>query len=331
MTRFSRSESGAVILWVLGSMLLSAVITPWIYLWGKQLGVHVAIHDANAFLAWLGEAAARSKFGRFYSRALLLSAVVLLPLLIWRVRSLSRSRGDVGRDESRRRLGWRRGMIQWAAAVVIAGLLLLGLGLLLADWQAFSPREAIPPFKKWLSRAIIPALAASLVEEWLFRGILLTLWLRVARPQTAAISTALVFAFVHFLSPPGGAEITDPTHPFAGFELLGLIVMRFAEPIFFAAQFAVLFVIGWILAWSRLKTGALWFAVGLHAGWVFAFRGFNLLYLPVSDSPLRPLWIGPNLDSGLLPLLMLALTAGICWIVWRFPFFRTAQPETSRS
>jgi membrane protease YdiL (CAAX protease family) len=85
-----------------------------------------------------------------------------------------------------------------------------------------------------------------------------------------------------------------------------------------------LFVVGWILAWARLRTGALWFSIGLHAGWVFAFKGFNMLYQAVEPHPLRPWGIGESLKSGMLPLLMLALTALVCRYALK-PFIRASR------
>jgi membrane protease YdiL (CAAX protease family) len=143
------------------------------------------------------------------------------------------------------------------------------------------------------------------------------LWLRFARPVTACAGTALVFAFLHFLNPPAGSVIADPAHVLAGFQLLGKILLHFTDPLFFLTDFASLLAAGLILAWARVRTGALWFSIGLHAGWIAAFKAFNLFYQEVSDSPLRPWGIGENLRSGVLPLLTLGITAVICHFVLR--------------
>ncbi len=170
---------------------------------------------------------------------------------------------------------------------------------------------------KMISKILIPAVAAPLVEEWLFRGLLLGLWLRIAKPATACIGTSLIFAFVHFLKPPDGTVIADPTSALAGFELLGGILLHFTNPEFFVTDFATLFVVGLILAASRLRTGALWFAIGLHAGWIIAFKACNLLLDPQKDHALYPWFIGDSPRTGLLPLLALGLTAWLCHIALR--------------
>jgi membrane protease YdiL (CAAX protease family) len=94
--------------------------------------------------------------------------------------------------------------------------------------------------------------------------------------------------------------------------LLGAILLNFTDPRFFAAEFVVLFVIGLILAWSRVRTGGLWFAIGLHAGWIAAFKSFNLLHQLNPESPLHPWGVGESLRAGLLPLATLAITAVLC-------------------
>ena len=94
-------------------------------------------------------------------------------------------------------------------------------------------------------------------------------------------------------------------------------MFHFTDPRFFVTDFATLFVIGMILAWVRLRTGSLWFPIGLHAGWIFAFKGYNLLYRGVPSHAVHPWALGDSLRSGLLPMLTLAVTAFCCHFVLR--------------
>ena len=206
-------------------------------------------------------------------------------------------------------------VVQVLTGFVIAGGLLWGMGAILDAAGAYIPKDKPFDLGKFFSKVVIPAVAAPLIEEWLFRGLLLGLWLRFAKPAAACIGTSLVFAFVHFLKPPDGALITDPMHALAGFELLGKILLHFVNPLFFVTDFAILFVVGLILAWARLRTGALWFPIGLHAGWVAAFKGYNMLFHSVATHPLRPCGVGDGLRAGLLPLFTLGVTAIICHFV----------------
>jgi len=194
-------------------------------------------------------------------------------------------------------------------------VLLWGMGLLLQTMGAYSPRPNAVSFGKVLGKIVAPALVVPLIEEWLFRGLLLGLWLRFARPLSACILTALFFSFVHFLKLPDGAEVANPASMLAGFELLGKILYHFTEPLFFITDFAALFVVGLILAMARVRTRALWFSIGLHAGWIAAFKGFNLLYRSVEKHPFHPWGVGDTLRSGLFPMLTLGVTAVVCHFV----------------
>jgi len=142
---------------------------------------------------------------------------------------------------------------------------------------------------------------------------LLGLWLRYARPALAVAGISLLFAFLHFLKPPDGVVITNPGSVFSGFELLGKILLHFTDPLFFVTDFSTLLVVGLILAWARVRTGALWFSIGLHAGWIFAFKNFNLVYQKIPGHPIFPWGVGDSLRSGLVPLMVLGLTAGVCY------------------
>jgi membrane protease YdiL (CAAX protease family) len=324
--RFLQSGIGAAVLWVIASLGMAAAISPWLYQAGKSLAAQAAAHELAAIWEWLGASCGRAKFGRFFDRSLLLSALVLLPLLLRRIRILHRA--DAVPLEARAHHCWRTAVVQALAGCLIAGGLLWGMGMLLELAGAYVPKAvAHAPGKLW-SKILMPALAAAVVEEWLFRGVLLGLWLRFTRPLAAAFGTSLWFAILHFLKPPSGTVIADPAHPLAGFDLLGKILLHFADPRFFVTDFATLTLVGMILALARLRTGALWFSIGLHAGWIAAFKAFNMWYKSVPGHPLQPWGVGESLRSGLLPLATLAVTALVCHFALRY--FSTPLSRASR-
>ena len=325
MTRFIQSEIGAAVAWVVGSLLMAAVISPHVYQGGKALAAAAELHDWPAMIEWIAGSCGRAKLGRFFDRSLLFSALVLLPFLLSRIRRL-RAAGDTTSSWELRPLAWPTVAIQVLLGCLIAGTFLFALTGLLGLAGCCVPREIHPPLAKALPKILIPAVAAPLLEEWLFRGLLLGLWLRFAKPLPACLGTSLLFAFLHFLKPPAGTIIADPTHPLAGFELLGSILLHFADPEFFVTDFATLFLVGMILAWTRLRTGSLWFAIGLHAGWIIAFKAFNLFFEVVENHPLHPWGIGDNPRSGLLPILSLLLTAWLCKKILSNPRINPASP-----
>ncbi len=301
-------------LWVFATLLLAAAFAPWLYQGGKWLAEMAKTRELPGALEWLGAACSRAEFDRYFSRSLVTSALVLLPFLIRRIRVIS---GGVMVLEKTTRMPARVAIAQVVLGCVIAGSILWTAGMLLEARGAFVPKQNIPTIGKFLTKTLVPAAAASLLEEWLFRGLLLGLWLKFSRPFAACLGTSLFFAFIHFLKPPLGTALPDPASPFAGFELLSKILLHFTEPQFFIADFATLCVVGMILAWARLRTKALWFSIGLHAGWIIAFKGFILLHRPVLDHAFNPWGVGQTLRSGIFPLLALGLTAFVCHLLFK--------------
>lgn len=322
MKRFFQSEAGATVLWVVSAVVLAAVVSPWLYQAGKWLGAVSAAGDLNALAEWLGRACQRARFDRYFNRALVISGLALLPFLFRRIRRIRSGTDAVG--VAMRRVSWQSALVQIAAGCVIAGGVLWTMGAILEMSGAYVPKSKVPSIGTLAGWIIPAAIGASLLEEWLFRGLLLGLWLKFAKPLAACLGTSLFFAFVHFLHPPSGTVIAAPGAPLAGFELLGKTLLHFSDPRFFVTEFATLFVIGMILARARVRTGALWFSIGLHAGWILAFKSFNMIYQSVPTHPLRPWGVGDSLGSGLVPLLALGLTAVICHLVLkRFETTRT--------
>ena len=310
LKRFLRSEAGAAVVWVFSTLLLAAVVAPWLYQWGKHFAGIAASEDLPAIFESLGNSCGRAKFERYFSRSLAGSAILLLPFLLMRIRSIRGASAAL--VDVPAKVPFKAAVMQIAVGCLIAGGILLGTGMVFAAVGAFTAEPHPPALGEFLRRLLIPAIAASLLEEWIFRGLLLGLWLRFAKPLAACVGTSLLFAFLHFLAPPAGSFIANPAAPLAGFELLGKILLHFTDPRFFVTDFATLFVVGMILSWVRLRTGALWFSIGLHAGWIAAFKSFNMLHLAVPAHEWRPWGVGDSLRSGLLPLLALGFTAVIC-------------------
>ena len=296
-----------VLMW----LVLAAALAPWLYQGGKTLAGTASAGECPALLEWLGAACGRADFSRFFSRALLLAALLVLPLVFWRIRRIRTA--TVGTIDSCVPVLWKCAISQIVVGCLIAAGMLWALGLLLEGQGAFTPKPNPPGFGKLMGKILVPALVVPPLEEWLIRGLLLGMLLRFSKPLAACVGTSLFFAFIHFLKPPQGSVIADPASALAGFELLGKVLLNFMNPRFFVADFATLFVGGMILALARVRTGALWFSIGLHAGWIAGFKAFNLFYRPAQS----PLWgIGETL-SGPFPMVTLGLTAVICHFALR--------------
>lgn len=323
MKVFCKSEAAAALLWVGAALLLAAALTPWLYQAGMWFASIAAVQEFPKLFEALGRACSRAELPRYFSRSLLISALALLPFLVWRLRRLHS--GDAPKLLNLRRANGREVVAQVLTGCLIAGGILWGLMLILTGSGVFVQTGDPLSFGKFFGKILVPTVAAPLVEELIFRGLLLGLWLRSARPLTACVGTSLVFAFLHFLAPPDDFAIPDRQAVTAGFQLLGVIVLHFTDFKFFVTDFATLFVVGLILAWSRVRTGGLWFAIGLHAGWVFAFKCASVFYESEPGHFLQPWGIGENVRSGLLPMLSLGLTAIAChFAMKRFETMRRA-------
>lgn len=306
--RFLKSEAGAIILWLVASLFAAALITPYLYDSGKNLALSATTTEYPAVIESIASSAGRAKLDRFFSRALLLSALALLPALIRRVKSIPRQ-PDADRY-ALRKLTWPQRFLHLVCGLVTGAAVLGALALVLTATSAAESTETTISAGRLASKALLPAFGAGVVEELLFRGLLLGLWLRACSLWTAWIGSSLLFSFVHFLKPPDGLEIADPRAWHSGFEILSSTVGHFANPLFFVTDFATLTLLGLVLAYARTRTFSLWLPIGIHAGLVFALKTFGMTQELNSTSPLHPWLIGDNLASGVLPLLAL----GICFI-----------------
>lgn len=330
-----QSDVFKIFAYVAASLLFAALIAPWLY----QLGKGFAEIYGEKTNSWpvkpLADAAARSDFPRYFNRAVMISAVMLLfPFLAWL--RLGRAPGGfrdtpwslrlpdhavmtkLGQPLRPNAQGW----LQFGTGFFIAAGLLLFSGWVMIQSGCFVWRDApvsargVPnkfletiDWMKAVKKALPAALVVSLIEEILFRGVLLGIFLRAMRAPLAIGLLSFLFAFVHFMAPPAGVIIPDPESAGAGFFLLGKIFARFADPGPMVSSFFVLSAVGVVLAFSRYRTASLWLPVGLHFGWVFGEKIFKAATWPVPGLPRELHWfVGETLKEGLLPLSVIAVT-----------------------
>jgi membrane protease YdiL (CAAX protease family) len=282
-----------IALYFVSTLALGAILAPPLFWLGQAAGGWGPLH-------WLRETA----FQRYFDRAMFLAAV----LLLWPVvRSLDiRSRHDLGLRHDP--LAWRHTCLGFFLA---AGLLWL-LGLLFW-WQGiYSPAAGLGPgiVGGFLGTAIV----VSAVEEAFFRGALLGLVRRTASAKVALGFVSALFAVLHFLKPPAHALADGPVLWDTGFKFLPLTFWQFSDPLLVLGGFTTLFAVGWILGWARLRTGALWLPIGLHAGWIFGLKTFSKRSHHLA---LPNWWAGPDLLHGAGPVAAVLLTWGLLAVFLR--------------
>jgi len=288
-------------LYVVAVLLISTLLSPPVY-W--------LLHDSHHLLADV-------PFRRFFSRTALVAALVLLwPALRWlNVRRFS----ELGLEKNPRR--WRDLSIGLALALIPLAVLAAGY----FGFDVYRVRKEIP----WGSLAAIAATAAfvPLVEEFLFRGVLLGLAVRSFGRWTGAVLVSVIFAAVHFIE--SRREVTD-VHWGSGFEILGGAFSNEDGTVLTLAGATALFAIGLILAFATIRTRSLWLAIGLHAGWIFGQQAINLIgkFRIKPPDALLP-WVGPNVvhgmvPTGIAPLAALLVTGALVW--WYLARASASQP-----
>jgi membrane protease YdiL (CAAX protease family) len=321
------SDVAKIVAFVLGSFLLAALIAPPLYEMGKGFADVALKKDTADELNWLAGKAKKAEFDLYFKRALMLSAVVLLFPLIYFLRlrvnpqrlqdtpwSIYLPKASMGPSVGQPLRKARFGFLQTLVGFLLSSGLFLAMAWVLFNlrWFHWNAPPSGDQITSILPKAAKPAFFASVIEEVVFRGALLGVFLRAFRPWFAILSLSFLFAAVHFLQPPDGAVVSDPTSARAGFEMLRLIGLRFLDPQAMLYEFTSLFLVGLILAYARFKTAALWLPIGLHAGWVFSLKMFNSIALRRTDLPKEfDIYIGHDLKEGFLPLGSLIFT----WIL----------------
>ena len=277
-----------LLLLILGIFLLGCLLAPPLYWLGTS--VHSKMLQ-------------EMPFQRYFNRAFMLAAVLMMwPARVWL---------GIG---SWKELGIRKNKHAWADLGVgfAAGfLLLMAMGYTAYLCQVYTYQGDVRWDKIYKSPGT--AITVGILEEWLFRGVLLGLCLRVLKARTAILYISALFSILHFLKPiEDGLAITDVKWT-TGFAMLPYIFHQFAEPLLVLSGFTTLFAMGLMLALTRVKTASLWMPIGLHAGLILGNRVFNILFKQAKE--IEPNWLpwfyGERIEIGIAPLITIVLMAAL--------------------
>ncbi len=256
---------------------------------------------------WLGLAAshlhgfeflAQNEFSRFFDRSILFAAIVLLvPFIPW-----------IGPFPALGLRGNRCFLAQvltgFLLAIICIGTLAAGLLITRVAWLKHPLPWAVLP------NLLITALAVSLIEETLFRGIFLGILRRSLSRSAAVVVVAVLFSTVHFIR-PARDQIAD-VRWYSGFEMLPTVFGQFSNPGLLLGGFTTILILGLMLGHAALQTRSLWLPIGLHAGIVFGKITFNKFTKRLED--LSP-WIGQDLTVGFGPILILLFLWCLTWLL----------------
>jgi membrane protease YdiL (CAAX protease family) len=282
-----RASAWFVAVLLLGSLILGCIAYPF-YLFVEP------IH------AW--------PFHRVYGR---LAMLVVVLLLVWLFRHLDiRTKRDFGYG-----LPWRRfvresllwGVVGIATAAVGAGFI-LGTGL-----RAQDPEFVPTAFNmvRVVANGFASGVAVALFEETLARGAMHTAIERESGAWAAALITAFLFALLHFF-----AKASIPPAELAwrsGFDVLVRSFAPLGTPARVVDSFLSYFAIGLLLSMTRVLTGNIAVAIGLHAGWVIVLRIMQQVTVRTPSNEYGA-WLGAF--DGLVGYWMLPWAAVLAGVLW---------------
>ncbi len=290
-----------------------AWVSPFLYNAGKALGEVTSVKRTNGFLEWVGKVCQEADFRVFFLISLIGMVLLLfIPFAEW----LSMKREARGREIGQPLRKNRRGFLEWGTGLLLAAgfFLLMGYGLVATGsftWEG-PPKEPL----KLLQGGLPWLLVGVLIQEWLFRGVALGIFLRAAKPLAAITMAAVLFAVVAFLYPTPGVNVADPDAAGVGFELLALMGRRLGDPAILLGSVLPMLAAGWVLGYSRWRTASLWLPVGLQMGWILANVLFQAATKPVTRvDPLARLMAGDSLMHGFIPLAGMLVVGALVYFV----------------
>jgi uncharacterized protein len=256
--------------WFLGAILLAGLI--------GALVAYPAYEATLSFANWA--------FHRVASR---IAMLLLVAELVWVCRHLHlNAKRDFGFG-----LPWRRFlMVSLTSGVVgalsagVGALFLMATHLRVLD-SNFTPTAL--SFARIFAIGLSSGIAVALLEETVMRGVMHTAIERESGPWTAALLTATLFAALHFFAK---ARIAPQELGWSsGFDLLLRSFAPLSHPSLVFDSFLSWLVVGLILSLTRVLTGNIAVAIGLHAGWVVVLR---MLQEATSSgsAPAYAFWVG---------------------------------------
>jgi membrane protease YdiL (CAAX protease family) len=319
-----RSDAFKLTVYVAVVAVLGALLAPVFHGLGQR--AHAGGWFESGPLASFADSVERAQITRYFNRALQFSALLFAwPFIRWiGIGGASGSNWLLLEKNPRRWHHLALGFGIAAGTLLLLGAIYVGIG-----WYRL--HDGAKPLPRLLLSALGTGLSVGVLEEVLFRGVLFALILRTARPLPALAFLSAFFAIVHFLKPPDDLQL-PPVEWHTGFWLLGQIFGQLGNVDFLLAELILLFWVGWVLGWARLKTGSLWLPIGLHAGWVFGIKLFSAGTRKVAAIDDMLPWAGPNLRVGFNSVVVVCLCGLALALILRRRYpesaFRAVRPAT---
>ena len=175
--------------------------------------------------------------------------------------------------------------------------------------------------------ALLSALTVALLEETIFRGVILQSFRQKVSKYKAIFIVSAIFALVHLFSLGHFLKsikefAPDGSSPLDGFKLVATFFLPLKDPVNVVPGLIGLFIAGWLLAELTVRSKSLWPAIGLHAGWVFTIKMLGRIWKYPSST--TPSWLyGEKFAATgilgwiLVGLLILIVNGFILYLIYR--------------
>lgn len=269
--------------------------------------------------------------GHFARRCMLLTGLILFPLFIIAIDRFAWK--DHGWSSYK---GYQLTRPAWTFVPVgiVLGLATLGAVMIFATANGFREwNVAYPPGKmtrKLLIEYPAKALFVGLFEETVVRGWLLRGLTKRMGAVLAIASTSMLFAVLHLMEAPPEAFYGPGFFTEVPRVLAGMMPWNNPDPEAWLI-FLNLTMMSVFLCLTVLRTGSIWLAVGVHAGWVWIMLTNGVVADSVKDIP-NPWVLGTasNHSDGLLTLFILTTLCVLVWISLRKLVAQSATQEPSK-
>ena len=165
------------------------------------------------------------------------------------------------------------------------------------------------------------------IEEVFFRGFILQSFLQDMHTVSAVCASSLFYSLLHFFKTK--LSVSTGFQPFIGFitvyKSFAHIILNFTSIL---PSIIGLFLIGVVLSYACLRTKSLYFAIGLHAGWIFLTKTNILLFDYLRTMP-KWLFGDGTVITGVLGWILLIITLILIRFVTEAQFYGKNTARTS--
>ena len=268
------------------------LLAPWFYWAANGTGI---LDPANV-----------PPFHRFVNRSMLLVALVgLWPFAYY-------CRLDTWRSVGlKREPGWLKAVSK-GFLVGFTTIAVIAAGSILSENRVFVFSGEFGSLASTLAAAAGTGVVVSVLEEVMFRGVVFGALRQIYHWTIALAASSALYSILHFFrTPPLAGEVTWSS----GLTFLPLMFRGFIEPALVVPGFFVLLLAGAILTVTYERRGTIFFAIGMHAGWIFCLKSYGAL-TRLGPAHNESLWGSRKVTDGWMAGAALVVTLG-CVLWWR--------------